>query len=305
MILRCRFIPLILLIAVGTTSACMPDGPGFTGMRESGPRAGYAEPGALRRLRASKAGQPTDRLSAYDAWFQKRSLGASTSEQARLIEEHDALRDILQGNYDRAITKLLAIEGAHPGLETTAGALGTAYERTGDYESALRWINSAITRDAEAHRGSEWLHARVLQARMALKDDPRHLAHSPIVPLSQSGLPLDGSAYFPSTRMLTRDDLIDALYYQLGEQMLFVKPEDPIVADLLQSLARLEAITNSTVATDACRALAREYSLNSEEALEAIPPFTSDQFDTRPLAWGVVIVIIAFGVVLRYRIEQR
>ncbi len=64
--------------------------------------------------------------------------------------------------------------------------------------------------------------------------------------------------------------------------MLFVKPEDPIVADLLHSFARLEETANNP---------------------EAIATLPSDKFDTRPLAWGAVVVIIAVGLFLRYRME--
>ncbi len=294
---------LATLLSANAAFACMSEGPGFTPDRGTGGGKGYREPAEVRLLRSSKAARPADRLAEYEAWYRERGQGASTSEQARLIEEHDAVRDVLNGNYDAAIRKLLALEGIQPGREATAGALGTAYERAGDYESALRWINTAIDRDPQARAGTEWLHARIVQARIALNTDPDRLTHSPIVPLSEAGQPLDGNAYFPRARPLSADDLMDALYDQLGEQMLFVKPDDPIVADLLQSFARLEDTANNPEAAGAFRALAREYRLNSEDPAEAIATHPSDKFDTRPLAWAAILVIIALGIFLRHRME--
>jgi tetratricopeptide (TPR) repeat protein len=292
---------LAILLYAHAAFACMPEGPGFTPDRGTGASKGYREPAEVRLLRSSKADRPADRLAEYDAWYRERGQSASTSEQARLIEEHDAVRDVLNGNYDAAIRKLLALEGIHPGRQATAGALGTAYERAGDYESALRWINTAIDRDPQTRAGTEWLHARILQARMDLNTDPDRLTRSPIVPLSEAGLPLDGNAYLPCARALSADDLMDALYYQLAEQMLFIKPEDPVVADLLHSFARLEETVSHPEAASAFRALAREYRLNSEDTAEAIATHPSDKFDTRPLAWGAVLVIIAVGLFLKLR----
>jgi len=297
----CHRMLLAILLYAHAAFACMPEGPGFTPDRGTGGGTGYREPAEVRLLRSRKAARPADRLAEYDAWYRQRSEGAPTSEQARLIEEHDAVRDVLNGNYDAAIRKLLALEGIEPGRPATARALGTAYERTGDYESALRWINTAIERDPEAHKGTEWLHARILQARMALNTDPDRLNHSPIVPLSEAGQPLGGNAYFPCARPLNADNLMDALYYQLAEQMLFLKPEDPVVADLLHSFARLEETASHPEAASAFRALAREYRFNSEDTAEAIATHPSDKFDTRPLIWGAVLVIIALGAFLKLR----
>ncbi|MBL7646308.1 MAG: hypothetical protein JNK74_08990 [Candidatus Hydrogenedentes bacterium] len=297
----CRHMLLAALLSAHAAFACMPEGPGFTPDRGTGGGTGYREPAEVRLLRSRKAARPADRLAEYDTWYRQRSEGASTSEQARLIEEHDAMRDVLNGNYDAAIRKLLALEGIQPGRHATAGALGTAYERAGDYESALRWINTAIDRDPEARAGTEWLHARILQARTALNTDPDRLTHSPIVPLSEAGQPLGGNAYFPCAHSQSADDLMDALYHQLAEQMLFVKPEDPVVADLLHSFARLEETVSHPEAASAFRALAREYSANSEDIAKAMPAHPSDKFNIRPLVLGALLLIIALGIFLKLR----
>lgn len=292
---------LAILLSASAAFACMPEGPGFTPDRGTGGGTAYREPEEVRLLRSRKAARPADRLAEYDAWYRERGQGASNSELARLIEEHDAMRDVLNGNYDAAIRKLLALEGIQPGRHAVAGALGTAYERAGDYDSALRWINTAIDRDPQARAGTEWLHVRILQARIALNTDPDRLTHSPIAPVSGTGQPLDRNAYFPCTRPLSADDLMDALYFQLAEQMLFIKPRDPVVADLLHSFAHLEETASHPEATSAFRALAREYSLNSEDPAEVIAIHPSDKFDTRPLAWGAVLVVIAVGLLLKLK----
>jgi hypothetical protein len=52
---------------------------------------------------------------------------------------------------------------------------------------------------------------------------------------------------------------MDALHFQLSERMLFVKPEDPVVADLLHSFSRLEAARYSGEGEANLLKLARKY----------------------------------------------
>jgi hypothetical protein len=98
-----------------------------------------------------------------------------------------------------------------------------------------------VKRNPGAHEGTEWLHVRILEAKLALASDPAWLT-------THSVLGLDfGSAatpafptqwpqgrYVPST--------LAALRYQLRERIAFVAPPDPIIADLVADYARLVAL---------------------------------------------------------------
>lgn len=202
---------------------------------------------------------PAERVEAYDEAYRPLIAAATGAEQQRLEMERSAICDILTGNSLGAIDTLLAIESAHPGLYGTASTLGTAYELAGDNRSALQWIREGIARNPESHGGTEWLHARILETKIAMESDPAYLAANPIVPYPERPEKGIGALLERNGQEKPNEDVMNALDFQLGERMLFVKPEDPIVADLLHSFARLEAARFSGAGEAGLMKLARQY----------------------------------------------
>lgn len=83
---------------------------------------------------------------------------------------------VYQGQYPLAIRHFLTIERRWPGRYETAANLGTALELAGYDQVALRWIRIGMRRNHDAHMRSEWLHARILESKIALAKDPDYLA---------------------------------------------------------------------------------------------------------------------------------
>jgi tetratricopeptide (TPR) repeat protein len=142
-----------------------------------------------------------------------------------------------------AIPVLVKIEKEHPGLYPTAANLGTAYELAGDNVRALQWIAESIRRNGNAHDGTEWLHVRILEAKLAHAKDPRWFTKN-------STLGIDtGTAVEPKVPATwpkrndgkpgTRDIVANALRYQLRERLQFVSAPDPVVADLFYDWGNL------------------------------------------------------------------
>ena len=77
-------------------------------------------------------------------------------------EEYLALQNIMSGQYDQGVERLLKIEQKHQNLYSTASNLGTAYELKGDIPLAIQWIAEGIKRDTNSHYGTEWLHLLIL-----------------------------------------------------------------------------------------------------------------------------------------------
>lgn len=152
-----------------------------------------------------------------------RELEARLSEGDFRVKNDYAAALIRVGEAARAVEVLEAVEKEHPGEYIVAANLGTAYELSGDLKQAYRWIEEGMRRDATGHDGTEWLHLAILTAREQQASDPRWLETHSV---------LAGN---------THDDAETrkALRYQLHERMWFVKPPDPVVADLLAELARL------------------------------------------------------------------
>lgn len=139
------------------------------------------------------------------------------------------------GRADEAVTILRKIEAQHPGLYATAANLGTAYELAGDNERALKWIETGIQRNPDSHAGSEWVHVKILEAKLALAKDPEWLQ-------THSVLGIDFGNELVPTEPPRAEQIRDDIIYQLRERLQFVEPPDPIVASLLADLANLIAI---------------------------------------------------------------
>ncbi|ALN60081.1 tetratricopeptide repeat domain protein [Lysobacter enzymogenes] len=170
---------------------------------------------------------------------------------------------IRQGKPIAAAELFVAVEKLYPGRAATAANLGTALELMGRDAAALRWIRMGIERDANEHARSEWLHVRILEAKIAAAKDPGWLQRHSILGLEFS------SALVPPfpTRMpagnagstLIGSDLDSGLSYQLHERVQFVKPPDPVVASLFRDWAILHLSGGAMENADALYTLAFRY----------------------------------------------
>lgn len=167
---------------------------------------------------------------------------------------------IRKGQYKKAIKVLHEAEKRIPNVATTAANLGTAYELDSDNEKALYWIKKGVERDNHEHAGTEWLHVKILEAKIALEKDKDWLTEHNVI-----GLPIHAfnkeaiDRYKEEDNMFSRQafgtpfyvtdflnndheliDILRAIQYQLDERVQFVKPTDPVVADLYHTMALIQ-----------------------------------------------------------------
>jgi hypothetical protein len=170
---------------------------------------------------------------------------------------------IRYGRNVEAIRLFLSNERRLPGHAETAANLGTALELAGFDEVALKWIRIGVRRNAAEHWGTEWLHVRILEAKIALKRDPAYLDGR-----SVAGIAFDDAlipampARYPNGndgRPVLAYQLDQALHYQLRERLQFVKPEDRVVANLMTDWATLNLAGGPVESAEALYALAERY----------------------------------------------
>jgi hypothetical protein len=157
-----------------------------------------------------------------------------------------------------AIRLLLALERQWPGRYETATNLGTALELAGADAVALRWIREGIRRNPGSHEGSEWLHVRILEAKVAGKIGSSMLGldygYAPTpqlpgaLPAGNDGKPVASPA-----------QLARHLVVQLGERVQFVPPRDPVVAALFFDWGNVELASGSLQYADVAYDFARRY----------------------------------------------
>lgn len=184
------------------------------------------------KLKSSLTASPEDRIAQF----------ISTQHNEFAQQEADGVQEVLKGNYDRAIGMFEQTEADHPGRYSTAVNLGTAYELKGELELALKWIREGIRRNSESHLGTEWLHVEILKTRIKLKENPGYLRQNHVIKLPDSYSKT--SSIQIEDRQLTIAQIADSIHYQLQERMIFVKPPDPVVADLLFTFGEIEGRTN-------------------------------------------------------------
>jgi tetratricopeptide (TPR) repeat protein len=88
---------------------------------------------------------------------------------------------IYTGEYAKARDVLLEAERISPGHYAVASNLGTAYELLGENEKALEWIRAGMERNRKSHEGTEWVHVKILEAKIAMQNDPDWLSKSSVL----------------------------------------------------------------------------------------------------------------------------
>lgn len=191
---------------------------------------------------ASKASLLPDRTNTVS--FQKREKELAVKMAGKpTIRERSDYGGVLVflGQFAKAREVLEAAEQAEPGDYAVASNLGTAYELLGENAKALEWIRKGIERKADSHRGTEWVHVKILEAKIALGGDPKWLETHTVLGLDygRDARPVRvGEA--PAAK--EKYTVLHGLSYQLRERLKFVKAPDPLVGDLLFNLANETAV---------------------------------------------------------------
>lgn len=137
--------------------------------------------------------------------------------------------------YQEAIKLYLSIEQIKPNKYSTASNIGTAYELIGDNKNALKWIKKSIQINSNSHLGSEWIHVKILEAK--IKGDSFINSQFLINTVFKNGT-------VPESDLTSKEleELAYQLYFQLEERKTFVKPKDKIVAYLSFELGNIDFI---------------------------------------------------------------
>lgn len=217
--------------------------------------------------------------------------------------EYKAIKEIIEKKYDEAIEKLLEIERETPNRYETASNLGTAYELNGNNRLAIKWINEGIKRNKDSHLGTEWLHVLILKTKIKLQKDSHYLDKNHIIDLPNS---FDEEATINiNSKLYTISNIRKALFYQLRERMIFIKPKNLIVADLLYCFAKIEEQTTVLNEAEALLDMATEYGFKNKLNIEEIHSSTSRANILHKIRIAVYALIIILLIFLAYRHDKK
>ncbi len=238
--------PFLLFIFANTASACINE-LSVTAAGQQVVDARHIVPHGTDHA-ANKAEYEQKLKVHYDRWQQDGSLNAYSDYGVYLV---------YLGLYEEAKAVFQEIERAKPGQYATAANIGTVYELLGQNDSAFHWISEAVRINPTAHDSSEWLHVKILEAKIKGND---YITSDFLLGTSF------GTEAQPNTALsnVQLDKLAKAIYYQLNERMSFIKPKEPIVALLLFELGNITSYTTSVENAIKNYGLAREYGYKSE-----------------------------------------
>lgn len=257
-------------------------------------------------MRDAHDAAPSGRFNQADKSFLLKELRAADSiyKATGKLEDYSDYGTMLvyNGEYLKAKAIFIDIERQKPGLYATAANLGTTYELLGQNDSAYYWINKAMKINPQSHEGSEWIHVKILEAKMQAKGDASYFAKHNLLSLDF------GDTEIPQNKQgIDLDRLRKQLYHQLNERMSFVKPQDPIVAQLLFDLGNVSAITMDVKSGLQVYEVAQAYGYSSDVLTKRKKHFISLQrkadFRNGTIGWAkknpqtALFAVLALGIV--------
>lgn len=154
---------------------------------------------------------------------QLRKLGKKLQSQAdyKLLSDY-GLYLVKGGKVQEALVIFEALAQAYPDEYSIIANLGTTYELSGNNKKALEYIRKGLELNPDSHGGSEWIHVKILLAKIALDKDPDYLSNHTVLDLD--------------AKQEESEKIRKQLYIQLQERFPFCKGPDPIMADLFVDL---------------------------------------------------------------------
>lgn len=145
------------------------------------------------------------------------------------IQSDIALYHMKLGDVTKALSILKPLYEAHPEEYSIVANLGTAYELNGELNKALKFIQEGLALNPKSHFGSEWIHVKILEAKIKEKNSPGWLSKNSI---------LDIEDLKNASSRMRRGMRENHLEYQLRTRVPFTPAPNKVMANLLETLAK-------------------------------------------------------------------
>ena len=134
------------------------------------------------------------------------------------------------GKVDSAIRILLPLIEEHPNEYNLLSNLGTCYELNGNLKKALEYISKGYEINPSSHSGTEWIHIKILKAKIKEKNAPGWLNQNSIIEISK--LP---RRYFDRRNPRSIEKINRSFFYQLRTRAPFTPGPNKVMANLLET----------------------------------------------------------------------
>jgi len=167
-----------------------------------------------------------------------------SSDDYKLVSDYAVL--LLKGGKAKEALEIFKKLSKHyPNEYQIASNLGTAYEINGKPELALKYIKHGIELNPNSHEGSEWVHVKVLEAKLKLVKDKTYLKENSVLSLSIDNL--------------SDSEIKNQILVQVKERFPFSPGPNQIMASLLMDLGDCFANSSSIEYAKVFYTIAKEY----------------------------------------------
>lgn len=142
-----------------------------------------------------------------------------------------AVNLMMLGKADSSVKILKPIILKHPNEYNINANLGTAYELTGKLDSALKYISKGYELNPNSHYGSEWIHIKILEAKLKEKRNPGWLDKNPIIKVEELLEKLDSTKLPYSLNKVNHD-----FFFQIRTRAPFTPAPDKVISNLLVTI---------------------------------------------------------------------
>lgn len=277
-----------------------------------------------------------DSVSFLQSKIELLNINYSTAERRQSLEYLNdfAAIKIYQGNIKEAIVLLKKLDESHPNEYPVNANLGVAYELIGKIDSAYYYTEKSIRINPNSHEGTEWLHLLILKANDKVKTDPAYFYSHYITDevISLSGLPIkdfmklkiDTSQGAPAdiAKGWAVAQMLRAFEHQLQERVIFVKPTNTVVANLLFTLADFYTADVDYIAARQIYLLAKKYdpkfaqlceirinaideSLGKNKFPKESKSYSLSNSNTNPNVFYAILALTILGVSLIFIVKKK
>ncbi len=141
-----------------------------------------------------------------------------------------ALNLMKLGHVDSALMILEPLADQYPNEYIIIANLGTAYELDGQLEKALEYISKGHSINSDSHLGSEWVHVKILEAKIKERDQPGWLRNNRIIEM-------DDLPSIPPRNRHMHHKKVNDLQFQIRTRVAFTPAPNKVMANLLKTLA--------------------------------------------------------------------
>lgn len=158
-----------------------------------------------------------------------------------------ALNLMKLGKADSSVLLLRSLLRDYPDEYNINANLGTAYELTGKLDSALKYISRGVEINATSHRGSEWVHVKILEAKIKEKKYRGWIDTHPIIELNDLLQKIDSA-----NKRHELSTINHQVFYQIRTRAPFTPAPNKVLANILVTLgdfnAKVETYENALLA---------------------------------------------------------